>query len=395
MPEVKIRCTNQQSNTKTHYSQHAANECCGSKASNSNTTSAIKDILKLVQNEQSQIPDEEKAHMKWIAASDLGPRQAKAIKQAIGKLRAENNTFGRRTGVIGTDNDHTSYLYAPLGGAPTTRTDVQDAEWEIYKKYNKTITPKNYKDIIEDMTEALNELKQNRPVVDERITKEEDEENRQKIALRDMEYKKIQDQRQQMRDELLKLAPSGAHSVVVAELTKDASDPMTDYFASHTEKTVAIGFRYGQREDFKQLQECAKGFLSEEDYAKITEHRDNYSMGRGNYLSDHGWGGSGSGWIIRSYPLDGKYWNIDEIDLSGFKPRNTAAPVSSGEGKPANFNAKIQPSSTGKPGYIELHFPSKPEPQVLESLKGAGYRYSKWNKCWYGQETKLPKEFIS
>ena len=349
MPEVKIRCTNQQSNTKTHYSQHAANECCGSKASNSNTTSAIKDILKLVQNEQSQIPDEEKAHMKWIAASDLGPRQAKAIKQAIGKLRAENNTF----------------------------------------------TPKNYKDIIEDMTEALNELKQNRPVVDERITKEEDEENRQKIALRDMEYKKIQDQRQQMRDELLKLAPSGAHSVVVAELTKDASDPMTDYFASHTEKTVAIGFRYGQREDFKQLQECAKGFLSEEDYAKITEHRDNYSMGRGNYLSDHGWGGSGSGWIIRSYPLDGKYWNIDEIDLSGFKPRNTAAPVSSGEGKPANFNAKIQPSSTGKPGYIELHFPSKPEPQVLESLKGAGYRYSKWNKCWYGQETKLPKEFIS
>lgn len=43
-----------------------------------------------------------------------------------------------------------------------------------------------------------------------------------------------------------------------------------------------------------------------------------------------------------------------------------------------------------KPGYSEVLFPAKPEQSVIEKLKSAGYRWSSFNKVWYGKTENLP-----
>lgn len=43
-----------------------------------------------------------------------------------------------------------------------------------------------------------------------------------------------------------------------------------------------------------------------------------------------------------------------------------------------------------KPGYLEVLFPEKPEQSVIDELKEAGYRWSRFNKLWYGRESDLP-----
>lgn len=36
---------------------------------------------------------------------------------------------------------------------------------------------------------------------------------------------------------------------------------------------------------------------------------------------------------------------------------------------------------------VEVRFPAKPEPSVLESLKGAGFRWSRFSSCWWAKQT--------
>lgn len=43
-----------------------------------------------------------------------------------------------------------------------------------------------------------------------------------------------------------------------------------------------------------------------------------------------------------------------------------------------------------KPGFTEVVFPAKPEQSVIESLKQAGYRWSRFNGVWYGKTENLP-----
>src|ERR1700690_4105728 len=54
--------------------------------------------------------------------------------------------------------------------------------------------------------------------------------------------------------------PAGAVALIVAELEGDDSDMMSDYHGSHTVRRVAIGWRTGSREDFRQLRRAAATF---------------------------------------------------------------------------------------------------------------------------------------
>ena len=38
---------------------------------------------------------------------------------------------------------------------------------------------------------------------------------------------------------------------------------------------------------------------------------------------------------------------------------------------------------------IEIHFPDKPSAQVIAEVKACGYRWSRFNKCWYAKLTEL------
>mgnify|MGYP007083427354 CR=1 FL=1 len=164
---------------------------------------------------------------------------------------------------------------------------------------------------------------------------------------------------------IMERKPAGACALIVAELEHNESDSMTDYFGSRTVRRVAIGWRTGKREDFKQLRRAAAGFAEtahlgpgkdlyrvwvyrEEDKGADTyrpsqplrpegnyntreeaeaavaairdtdtqdgicirhfgyrvecesvEHRDNYSMGKGNWLGCNRY----SGWCVQSVTL--------------------------------------------------------------------------------------------
>jgi hypothetical protein len=53
----------------------------------------------------------------------------------------------------------------------------------------------------------------------------------------------------------------------------------------------------------------------------------------------------------------------------------------------------LRPSSTGRAGFIEIAFPENPGRQVCDELKGAGFRWSRFNSCWYGQKDRLPARY--
>jgi hypothetical protein len=319
-------------------------------------------------------------HKAWTNV-DAGPIIIKRVNDAISKLNWEAKTFVQVTGVIGGE-EHRSALTQPVGGV--YREDVKELAREIGERYGWQVTAKTNKAIIEDLFAALEKATSARPERDERITPEEDRERQETLGRINREYQENAARADAMRELIRAKAPPGAQALIVAELKEDTSDPITDYFANKTVRSVAIGFRFSKREDFRALQAAAGQFsetahLSTE-APKDIEHRDNFSMGRGNYLSDHGWDGSGSGWIVRSCALDGDWWSVDEEALPD--GRSTASTV--------NTNGyEIRPSSLGRPGVIEVRFPSKPPAATLAVLRSAGFRWARGNRCWYGRAERL------
>lgn len=43
---------------------------------------------------------------------------------------------------------------------------------------------------------------------------------------------------------------------------------------------------------------------------------------------------------------------------------------------------------------IELYFNNKPDTMTLETLKANGWRWSRYNKCWYTKDTEMSRQFV-
>jgi len=237
------------------------------------------------------------ASEKWQNVS-AGPRQVKDLQKAIGALQWEGKTFTEVTGVVGGE-EHRSTMTSPFG---QVRAEVTALDEAIRAKYGHQITRENVRAVIADYETALPEARKSRPVEDKRRSAEEDAELRAQMAEREAAIEAERNTQNALLKQVIAKAPHGAKALIIAEYHADASDPMTDYFASHTRRTVAIGFRFSSREDFRALHAAAAQF-TETAGVEFTEHRDNHSMGAGNYLSDHGWAGAGTGWLIKSRDL--------------------------------------------------------------------------------------------
>lgn len=48
-----------------------------------------------------------------------------------------------------------------------------------------------------------------------------------------------------------------------------------------------------------------------------------------------------------------------------------------------------------KPGFTEVIFKAKPAEAIRSRLKNAGFRWSSFNKLWYGRTNNLPEYFRS
>ena len=305
---------------------------------------------------------------------DAGPRQVKDLEKTMNALRREGATHDELTGVV-DGAEHRSTLWAMFG---PTRPEVMALDEGIREKYSYKITRANVREITAAYTAALPEAAESRPTEDNRRTAAEETELRAKIAERNAEDKARQDEHDAVMAQVIAKAPSGVKALIVAEYHEDASDPMTDYFASHTKRTVAIGFRFSPREDFRALAAAAAQFA---DTAGVmfTEHRENHSMSGGNYLSDHGSSGSGTGWIIRSRILPARYVNLTEEALPD-TPAVSAGPVMSAGG------VTVSPSSIGRASVVEIRFDDKPSEEVRGALKAHGFRWARGNQCWYGTD---------
>ena len=318
----------------------------------------------------------------WKASGDLGPVQAKRAREAIQALRSEGKTLIELTGVIGGETSEWA-LNAPFG---TVRPEVIEAERALAERFGGAVTPANYKELVGAALQAAKEAKATRTVVDKRITPEQDRQRAIALEAQNREHRERSEREDALMAQVRESAPAGAEAVVVAELQEDTSDPMTDYFANKTSRRVAIGYRFGKRENFAQLRAVAARFPETAHLAaKETERRDNYSMGAGNYLTDHGSANSGSGWVVRSYPLNASWApHLTEVAV----PERTEAPavVTSGAG------ATVRPSSTGREGFVEVAFGEKPSPETIAALKAHGFRWAIRSRCWYGRDTAFAEE---
>jgi hypothetical protein len=312
----------------------------------------------------------------------IGPLQLKRVTQAIKALRGEQRTHIELTGVTGDpESERRSRYWSPTY---PVRDDVVAAEGEIAARFGP-LTAANHKDVIAALNDAVVAARERTPVNDQRITADEHTRRTAEMDQRNAEQAAKQQARQASWDAVVAKAPAGAQAVIVATEHEDASDPMTDYFASKDVRAVAIGWRFSKRESFDELRAAAASFEPTAGLATpAAEHRDNYSMGAGNYLGQNpNWG---SGWSVRSYQLSTTY--PPHLPVEDHLPA-PKAPVE-GTAVRSSGGVTISPSSIGRAGVVEVHFAEKPDEQVRAQLKAAGFRWARSSSCWYGPESRLP-----
>jgi len=383
--------------------------------------------------------------MKWT--TQAGPKQTKAVSKAINDFDWESKTYQEVYGTKGVD-EHTSTLTQMFGGA---REDAAPLMVAIYEKHQGLITRENYGLIERDIRAAIETLKASRPVKDARRDPEEVAETNALCAEREAVRDAAAAVKKVVTDAVLAKKPAGAAALIVAIETVDDSDMMTDYHGEHTTKTVAIGWRFSSREDFKALRAAAGAYeptahlgVGKGDYfvravwmgdtehqagqaapcgyeldtvhyttraeaeaavaASVEEmtlsfeggkgtveyrieenqieHRENYSMGKGNYLQSRR-----SGWRVKS--VDVAYVSgLDEDALPTAKVYESAvsdSPVSESGGATITENV-------AKAG-IEIRFPAKPASEVLDRLKANGWRWSRFSSCWYHKADDRARAF--
>lgn len=354
---------------------------------------------------------------------DAGPVQLKRVRKALTAVKWEGNTTTVLSGVIGEPEGpyDRRAITEPFG---TPRPEAVEILAEVGQRFDFRITRANLADLLKALEGARVYLAANRPLRDERITPAERDERAARVNADRVAQQAAAALQEGLRRQVLEAKPEGAKALIIAEYHEDASDPMTDYFASHTRRCVAIGWRFSAREDFARLHAVAGTFVETEHLASAEalaawaqrqydghnmathvaagagEHRDNYSMGAGNYLSDHGWSGSGTGWIVRSRQLGG-YRDGDSVDVTApwwptltevHLPDRDSAASSGADAVSSETGVIVRPSSTGRAGFVELVFPAKPSEAVRDGLKAHGFRWARSNSCWYGRDVAYAQQ---
>jgi len=81
--------------------------------------------------------------------------------------------------------------------------------------------------------------------------------------------------------------------------------------------------------------------------------------------------------------------NDEENDI----PVTKSAKKAKAPTKKAPKKMAVQVRDGSRDGFCELVFPDKPDASVLTELKAAGFRWSPFNKVWYGLVERLPERY--
>src|SRR5262245_24279398 len=231
------------------------------------------------------------AVMKWT--SQAGPVQTKRVMEVLKSIQWEGNTYITLSGVLGGRADRTVHTVL-CGGVG--RTDVPEALTQLGEQFAWTITRDNHQTIMEAGLKALETLKANRPVKDERETAEA-------VAQRMDEAKRAEEERVRVETEKTaaftalyaeaeRVTVEKGQTGVYLKLCYDNSDIMTDYFDSHAslgpDLLLSVGPVGVKQAETERL---ARAAVARYDWllgVEFSWHTEKYSMGHGNYLSSSG-----------------------------------------------------------------------------------------------------------
>lgn len=119
--------------------------------------------------------------------------------------------------------------------------------------------------------------------------------------------------------------PAGSKAVLVAEFHEDDCGHNDDYYGSKVKKRVVIGFSKHTRRLFSEMRKAALNYAPTKflnDTSDKSEHRENYSMGRGSFLTE---GSTYSGWLIKKEVIyNGAISEPAELLESGYGNLTTA-----------------------------------------------------------------------
>ncbi len=231
--------------------------------------------------------------------STAGPIQTKRVNAAVRALLWRGKARVELRGIIGGE-ERRAELTAVCGNPSDESLTALDT---IGQQFDWTVTRENYGEIATALELATANLVL--PVDDCREEAGEVAQRQAESASRRQEQDRQHEQCETAYAAVIAKRPAGAEALIVAIFDQDDSDSMTDYHNHKMTRVVAIGWRRGKREDFRQLRAAAALFpdtahLGPQAGAEV-EHRENWSMGSGNYVkAGHD---DSTGWRVKSQEL--------------------------------------------------------------------------------------------
>jgi hypothetical protein len=300
-----------------------------------------------------------------------------------------NASYGARYNAISLDSKHYRII-----DAYNMKWPAMDETWHSQHMYitDRVIDP----DELETLVTEADELK----------AKEDAE-----AATAQQERERLIAKGKELADRLI---PKDAKALIVAYSEIDDCDSMTDYFATHTEECVVLGWSKHNRDLFPEMRKYADRIdetahlataptvdhngeqrtdANKKWWHPADEHREKYSMGAGYYLKATS--RYRTGWKIRKETKWHDDWS--EKILKGLALRCVLPEPGAKRTQEQVKNATDGVSVTlnDDKGGIEIRFPEKPDNDILSALKEHGWRWSRFNGCWYHKQSDANMEFAN
>ena len=344
---------------------------------------------------------------KWTNTT-AGPIQCKRFNDAWSKLKWENNTYVELGGVTGLSEWRS--VLATMGGS-RSREDVAAAQETIGARFEWTVTAQNVNTITAAIATALETLQQNRPIEDNRKSPDVE-------AARQAEQARMAAEQKARGDKAAaafvshygsgeKVTVQPGQMIVTAQICFDNSDMMSDYFDRHASLSQSFALLIVPKQ--AETERLARRGVETSPLLSTTEfewHTEKYSMGHGNYLeSKSGFElpaelqnlrnryGSGSGVTRAHWEITFQHVYHEPVTLDAIAGYGQTQPTPEPD-KPTKVES-ISVTENDEKNGIEIRFPSKPSTAVLDSLKSAGWRWSRFSQCWYTRRSDAAKKFAA
>ncbi len=341
-----------------------------------------------------------KFYDKEITLSGL-KRECEVIGQAFDKLQRIKSYQTQYSGVKkeGVEPEGTTF-YVMFGSHELREQEAFTAKIEDFKTRIPAIV--TMYDVKANLLPEMNQLfKDHVCIVDQRVTEEE--------RAQEQEERKFQDEERNVKAlEIEKLVNLKGEGEVTREVNEmfltissyfNDSDGMTDYHHPHHSigTTYAIGtVPKGARKE-SLVRDIIASIPELQEYTWNWNVQE-YSMGHGTFMESSQVGIA----PIKAY--DGRnevgYWYEIQFSHSLSLPKSrlfTKAKVQRATivGSAPSGNKIATCKLNVEKGGIELYFPGKPQAAVLDDLKASGFRWSRFNSCWYKLDNPIARRTAS